>query len=89
MAIRHVPRARHAVSLPDSVASGTVTLPIHCALCGGAVTVQMTAWQPSQGLENAVPQPWVCPYCWQNNSGTFPGTLVWVTKQISWPPTSG
>jgi hypothetical protein len=69
-----------------SAASSTrpIALPMHCAYCHGAVTLQMSDWRQAMSLppddrplRTAV---WRCPYCQQMDSGGFPGRLAWVRK---------
>lgn len=65
-------------------------LDIHCAYCGGAVTIQMSEW-PSVINHDLSPVPadhpglqlavWKCPYCEKQNEGGFPGRMAWVTKR--------
>jgi hypothetical protein len=59
--------------------SEPVTLPVHCAHCHGAVTLQFHDW-PGRDAP-ALTQAWVCPYCQRTNLGGFPGLLAWVTKR--------
>ena len=71
--------------MPDQ----SVTLPLHCAYCGGAVTLQLTGW-PLTIRHDGRPVPddepelhksiWQCPYCKRENEGGFPGRFAWVTK---------
>ena len=59
-----------------------VTLPIQCATCHGAVTLQLAAWPPDQPIPQT--QAWVCPYCFSKNEGGFPGRLAWVTRRYAY-----
>ncbi len=57
------------------------TLPIHCAYCGGAITLQMADWPSSVTPDTpSDSKEWPCPYCQRMNTGGMPGRLVWVTK---------
>ena len=67
--------------------SEPVTLPVHCAHCGGAVELQFTDW-PSVLADDGGPaddalslQTWTCPYCGAQNEGEFPDRVEWVTKR--------
>ena len=69
--------------LPDTPTPET--LPVYCAHCGGAVTLQMSSWPNTR--THALPHwsdadraDWRCPYCFKENTGGFPGRLAWVTK---------
>ena len=55
-----------------------LTLSAHCALCGGAVTLQFSG-KPLTNPD-AEHQAWVCPYCMKKNEGRFPFLLAWVRK---------
>ena len=57
-----------------------MTTPIHCANCGGRVTLQFADWKAEHVRLAAWLQAWVCPYCMAKNEGRFPGLLAWVTK---------
>jgi hypothetical protein len=57
-----------------------VDLPIHCAWCGGAVTVQFQDWTPGGMAEDAV---WACPYCQAANRIGAIGTIAWVAKRLN------
>jgi hypothetical protein len=59
-----------------------LTLDIHCAACGGAVTVQFIGWE-TYGAEPDVAQTWKCPLCEKTNRGTFPWRLAWVVKRTA------
>ena len=77
--------------MPD--ASEPVELPIHCALCHGAVTLQISEWpaqsaepRPAEGVLVAFSdyqrkQKWSCPYCGRENEGGFPGRVQLVTRR--------
>jgi hypothetical protein len=54
-----------------------ITLPRHCPHCGGAVEVQFADWADNA---KATPQTWPCPYCQCENSGSFPGRLLWACQ---------
>lgn len=62
------------------------TLPIHCALCGGAVTLQLTDWPLGERLHSdqtetvLVHQEWLCPYCGKTNGYGFEDRIAWVTE---------
>jgi hypothetical protein len=53
------------------------TLAIYCAVCGGAVTLQMAA-KPLLPPHDR--QAWTCPYCQKKHQAPFPYEIVWVTK---------
>ena len=61
------------------------TLPVHCADCGGAVTLQVADWPaaPGEAVERGW---WKCPYCDRWNVVRPPGRLVWATKGHTPPP---
>lgn len=63
------------------------TLPVRCAHCAGAVLLQFENWTPTNPPTDRV-QPWVCPYCWKKNEGTFPALLKSATKN-RWDTTAG
>ena len=54
------------------------TLEILCALCRGAVTLQMASTPLHAPADR---QCWACPYCLKDNSGRFPYEVVWVEKR--------
>jgi hypothetical protein len=53
------------------------TLPIYCARCHGAVTLQMASKPLAPPNDKQV---WTCPHCEKKNDGPFPYEIVWVTK---------
>jgi hypothetical protein len=63
-----------------------ITLPVHCAHCGGAVTLQVEDWPvPSSApadfaLAAGYGSEWACLYCQRVNSATMLGRAVCVTK---------
>lgn len=73
-----------------------VTLPVHCAHCGGKVTLQMSDWPAMVHHGTLAPfepvqeyrQTWGCPYCHNQNEGGFPGRMAWVTKGHEPEPTA-
>jgi hypothetical protein len=60
----------------------TTTLQVNCAYCHGAVTVQLTGWNPGYP---AVPASYYCPYCDKQNRMAVPGRLAWATKREDEP----
>jgi hypothetical protein len=73
---RCLARADGGLTYPMKI-DAPFTLPIYCALCGRAVTLQM-APKPLEHPKNR--QAWTCPHCEKKNSGGFPYEIVWVTK---------
>ena len=70
-----------------------VTLPVYCAQCGGAVTIQVEDWPVPSPLPTdfasavGYGSEWECPYCQHPNSATMLGRLVSLTKGHEPPPT--
>jgi hypothetical protein len=56
-----------------------VTLPVACAYCHEAVTLQFGHWK-SHNMP-LIAQTWTCPYCQQANTDRYPGRLAWATKR--------
>jgi hypothetical protein len=54
-----------------------VALQIYCSHCGGEVTLQFQERNTSDG---ALKQHWICPWCRESQSGSFPALLTWVVK---------
>jgi hypothetical protein len=66
-------------------------LPLNCAYCGGAVTLQFWDYPNAANADGAPLDPysihqtraeWHCPYCQRVNQGGFPGKLAWVVKRV-------
>jgi len=55
-----------------------VTNPIRCAHCRGAVTL---TFEDLSRVPQSRVQPWICPYCFKKNEGTFPALLKSVVKR--------
>lgn len=78
-----------------------VTLPVYCASCGGAVTLQMSEWPVrirfiGAGLVDDARARyqralqvgvWACPWCRKDNDGGFPGKVAWAAKGHQSAPT--
>jgi len=73
-----------------------VTLPLHCAHCGGALSVEIQRWEdesPAAGVTLLTDDPsgeelpeepvttFPCPYCQKLNHGRLGGRLVWVVER--------
>ena len=56
----------------------SISLPIFCVRCGGAVELQFSDWDGNGPL---ISQSWTCPYCQAQNAAGFPGRLIGVTIQ--------
>jgi len=54
------------------------TLLNNCAHCGGALTIQLTAWTAGNP---EVPASFYCPYCDKQNRMSVPGRLAGATKR--------
>ena len=68
----------HGPALSFMKIKAPFTLEILCALCRGAVTLQMAS-KPLHAPADR--QCWACPYCLKDNSGRFPYEVVWVEKR--------
>ena len=56
----------------------SITLPVRCIRCHGAVTLQFMDWPVNSDPEAAQRvQEWSCPYCKASNLGQYPGQVVW------------
>jgi hypothetical protein len=63
------------MSLGENSRGGTAL--VRCAYCAGRVTLQLSEPKPS---ESRIPGRWNCPYCQQDNTGSYVGRLAWVRK---------
>ena len=61
---------------PLGMSPAASTLPLFCAICHGAMTLQFSG----EWLEENLRQMWACPHCYQTNVDGFPHQLAWVTK---------
>ena len=64
--------------------NGPEDLPLNCAHCGGAHTIQFEDWtvrteaDPPQSIESQ----WTCQYCGKEHGGFFPGRIAWAVKRV-------
>jgi len=68
-------------SAPVRMPPGASTLPMFCATCHGAITLQFIG----EWLEENLDQTWACPHCRQMNRDGFPYRLAWVTRDHEKP----
>ena len=54
----------------------TMEAAAHCASCSGAVTLQFSEGTDGESSR----QRWTCPYCRQDNTGSFPRKIAWATR---------
>jgi len=54
----------------------STTVPVHCAKCEGAVSLQFEGKEPDRP---AVLGEWACPHCDHRNEFLATGRLAWVT----------
>ena len=58
-------------------ASDLVPLPVQCAHCGDAVTLELADWKPD---EPPAEHTYGCPSCGRQNAIDTPGRVLWAKK---------